>query len=436
MGRRDLSRIPPARWDRIALWAVIVGAIVRAAWALALHPPVDYVFSDMLFYVDRAKNLALGGALERFDAFYPPGTHWILALPLAIFGTDRTGLWSGAVLWWALSAFTPLAMWRFARYHLTIPAAALTAVLVSLSPLHILYAGYFLSETPALALLVGSLWLADRATATRRSRGFIGAGLLGGLAIANRPALVANVLIAALASPAGSRAVRARAVAAIGLGVAAVLVLVMVHNTAAAGKLTLVSENSGLTFWLGQCDVRLAKLGDPRTGPYYEFGSPPAIQRASGSTEVIPEHLPWDQEFFYARGIDCIRGRGLGDLRWIARGIFDMTLTSVPFPTIVEGDLGGRVAFVNAMFSIALPFVLWGAVWLIRLRRRRGEGSGELLMLGHFACVLLTAVIFTGDPRYRIPYDVFALALAGSLAAYFFVERPTRRSETAPTTAG
>ena len=433
MGRRDIARIPPYRWDQIALASVIAGAVLRAAWTLALHPPLNYVFSDMKFYVDRAINLAQGGALERFDAFYPPGTHWILALPFAIFGTDRTGLWSGAVLWWALSAFTPLAMWRFARYHLTIPAAAITAALVSFSPLHILYAGYFLSETPALALLVGSLWLADRAAAARRSRSFLGAGLLGGLAIANRPALVANVVIAALAAP---RAMRVRAIALISLGAAAVIALVVIHNTAAAGRLTLISENSGLTFWSGQCDVRLAKLGNPATGPYYEFGSPPAIQRASGSTEVIPDHLPWDQEFFYARAFDCIRQRGPGELRWVARGIFDMTLTSVPFPTIVEGDLGDRVAFVNAMFSVALPFLLWGAVWLIRLRRRRGEGAGELLMLAHFACLLLYAVIFTGDPRYRIPYDVFALALAGALAAYFFVERPTERSETAPDTAG
>ncbi|HUQ41374.1 MAG TPA: glycosyltransferase family 39 protein, partial [Candidatus Limnocylindrales bacterium] len=171
MGRHvwELGRISAPRWDRIALIAVIAGAVIRAAWVLSLHPPLDYVYSDMGGYVDRAVKLALAHPLDRYDAFYPPGTHWLLALPLAIFGTDRTGLWAGAVLWWAMSALTPLAMWRFGRYHLTIPAAALTAVFVSFWPIQIAYSGYFLSETPSLALLVASLWLTSRAAVSTRA---------------------------------------------------------------------------------------------------------------------------------------------------------------------------------------------------------------------------------------------------------------------------
>ncbi len=78
------TRLARLDWDRIALWAVIAGAVIRVAWVLALHPPVDHVYSDMGGYVDRAVKLASGRPLDRSDAFYPPGTHILLAIPLVI----------------------------------------------------------------------------------------------------------------------------------------------------------------------------------------------------------------------------------------------------------------------------------------------------------------------------------------------------------------
>jgi 4-amino-4-deoxy-L-arabinose transferase-like glycosyltransferase len=422
-----LARLSSADWDHIALGAVIVGVAIRAAWVLSLHPPLDYVYSDMKGYVDRAVELATGMPLDRYDAFYPPGTHWLLALPLFVFGFDRTGLWAAAVLWWALSALTPFAMWRFARYHLTIPAAAITAVLVALYPLHIAYSGFFLSETPALALLTGSLWLAAHAAARDRTRGFFDAGILGGFAATNRPALIANLLVALVSLPGP---IRRRATAALGGGVALVLILVIAHNSIAAGKLTFISENSGLTFWLGHCDVRTVRAGDQRVGPYFEFAAPPALERGSGKDYVFPDRAAWDQGFFYGLAFDCIRNDGVGHLRTLARGVLDMTLTSVPWPMSEEPELGSRVAFVNRLLSAALPFILFGAVWLIRERRRRAEPAGEAVMLAHFACVLVTALLFFGDPRFREPYDVFALALAGSLIARLLVERQRPDLET------
>jgi hypothetical protein len=197
-----------------------------------------------------------------------------------------------------------------------------------------------------------------------------------------------------------------------------------------------VSENSGLTFWLGQCHVRSVKTGDPANGPYFEFVPPPALERGSGKDVVLRDHLVWDQDYFYAQAFGCIRDDGLAHLRVFARGVLDMTLTSVPWPAVEEPDLRARIGFANAMFSIALPFILGGAVWLIRERRRRGEAAGEAVMLAQFSCVLITAVLFFGDPRYRSTYDVFALALAAALFARLFVEpRLGPSSETTPVLA-
>src|SRR3712207_528391 len=116
------------RWNRIALVSILTGAIVRIVWGLVLHPPFDYLYSDMGSYVERAQRFATGAGLQRFDAFFPPGTHMLLAAPMTLFGTGGAGLWAGAVLWCALSAAIPLFAWRLAHLLLTPAAAALTAL--------------------------------------------------------------------------------------------------------------------------------------------------------------------------------------------------------------------------------------------------------------------------------------------------------------------
>src|SRR5437867_3245912 len=101
------------RWTRVALAAIGGGSILRIVFGLWLHPPLDFVFSDAQGYVTRATRLATGATLNRFDTFFPPGTHILLALPLRIFGTGRTGLWAASVLWVLLSCAVPVLAWRF-----------------------------------------------------------------------------------------------------------------------------------------------------------------------------------------------------------------------------------------------------------------------------------------------------------------------------------
>ena len=414
------------RWDRVAIAAIAAGAIIRAVWILVAHPPLDYVYSDMEGYVDRARELADGVPLERYDAFYPPGTHLLLSVPLELAGTGRAGLWADAVLWLALSAATPFFMWRLARLLLSPAAAALTAVLCALWPLHVSYAGYFLSETPSLAFLAGSLWLGYRAVQAGGGAPLAlgaAAGLLGGAAVASRPQLLLNVAI--LIVPLVLRR-RLREAAAIGIGVAVVLTGVVAHNSEAAGKLTGLSENGGLTFFLGHCDVRELRVVEPG-GRTIGFGPPPALQRPGGETHATEGIYAGDQGFFYGEAFECIRDDGLGHLRIAGRSLADMTATSVPWPQVTEKRHGQVTEIVNALYSATLPLVVVGAVLLIGRRRRAGQPSGELVLLAHLAALLPVAILVFGDPRFRTPYDVFGLALLAAIAADRFVERGAER---------
>src|SRR5215203_1577451 len=193
-----LQGVSAKRWDQIGLASVAVGALLRIVWGLVIHPPVDYLYSDMGAYVERAQRLATGGELLRSDAFFPPGTHVLLAIPMAFFGTERAGLWAGAALWCALSSAIPFFAWRLARLLLTPAAAALTAVFCSFWPLYITYGAFFTSETPSLAFLLASLWVGyGAALSSGRRAGWLGlaAGLLGGVAVANRPQLILNLAV-------------------------------------------------------------------------------------------------------------------------------------------------------------------------------------------------------------------------------------------------
>src|SRR5215204_2403393 len=411
------------RWDRIALASVLAGVIVRIIWGLVIHPPLDYLYSDMGAYVERAQRLATGAGLQRSDAFFPPGTHVLLAAPMTLFGTERAGLWGAAVLWCALSAALPFFAWRLTRLLLSPAAAALTALLCAFWPLYITYGGYFTSETPSLAFLLASLWAGYRAVQlSGREAGWRGlaAGLLGGVAVANRPQLILNLSV--LVVPLLFRLRRqALALAGIVAGSALILAGTALHNSAAAGKLTGLSENAGLNFWIGHCDVHDVTTVDPVRNITFAFGNPVWAQLGRGGSYYFEEHLIWDQGFFYEKGLRCIERDGLGHVRLLAGNVVNMTATTIPWPQ-VNNEAGERsvVRVSNLAYSLLLPTVVFYSVFVIVRRRGSDQASWVAVMLLQLACVLVMAIFFFGDPRVRSTYDVFGLALLAAFMTELF----------------
>jgi hypothetical protein len=404
----------------LAVAAIVAGATFRFVWVLALHQPFDYVYSDMAGYLGRAQELVDTASLRRYDAFSPPGVHLLLAGVFRIFGTGQHGLWAAAVLWAGLSAAAPFLMWRIARLLLTQTAAALTAIFTAFWPLHSTAAGYFLSETPSLTFLLGALWMGYASLVATGRRAVLlaaGAGVLGGIAVSMRPQFVLNLGILAgswlLASPRLSRAIAAFASA-----VVLVICGVVAHNSVAAGQLTGISENSGITFFIGQCDVNTVYAAGGAN-----FTAPPAAQERRGRFYNFPDHQIWDQGFFFDQGLDCIRSDGVSHLGLLWRSVIDLTATTVIWPQSNEPTLREVVKVANIAYVVLLPAIVLWAVVIGRERRRRGERPGELILLLHLATVLVTAVLFFGDPRYRMPYDFFGLALLAAIISYAFIER-------------
>jgi 4-amino-4-deoxy-L-arabinose transferase-like glycosyltransferase len=397
--------------------SILLGVALRVVWGFVVHPPGDFVYSDMAGYVERARWLAAGGAPRRQDAFFPPGAHVLLAFPFGLFGPDRAGLWAGAAVWCLLSSIVPFFAWRLARLLLAPAAAAMTAAFCVFWPLHVTYGGFFTSETPSLAFLLAALWFGYRA---RRASGGEGvsigllAGLLGGVAAANRPQFVLNLAILALPALLHRRR-QAPALVGIAFGTAVILSGVVAYNSVAAGKPTGLSENSALNFWMGHCNVREVRTADPRRNASFRFALPVPIQLRRGGSYSFEGRLVWDQPFFYDLGLQCIREDGIGHVRLLARNVLDATATTIPWPQVGgEEWQRGVVQLSNLAYCLLLPWIVIESLFLVR-RRAAVPPSGETVMLAHLACAAVVAALYFGDPRIRSSYDVFGLALLAAL---------------------
>lgn len=414
---RPLSR----RWDLLAFGAIAVGALLRAIWVFAIHPPFDFVYSDMAGYVRGAMQVATGVSPTTLIQ-KAPGTHLLLAVPLKALGPERAGLLGGAVLWWAMSCLTPLLAWKLARELLSAKAAAITAVLVALYPLYISHAGYYSAETPATFLLLAVLVLAlavQRATGRKSYALGLLVGMTIGLLVITRPQLFLNALIALSPLLVRFRA-RLAVLACVAVAAAALIVPTLALTTSTAGEFVAFGQYDGLNFFLGHCDVYEVTAGTDYVG-----SRPTAVQLGIKNTYRFPDHPLGDKAFYLGRGLDCIREDGLGHLPLLARNVWDMMGSTIPWPQVYDPSVRSVTAFSNRAYSFLLPLIVVATLVLWRRERRSGTPSSRGVLLLHLACVLPTAFVFFGDPRFRAPCDVFGLALlAAAIADWRLLGRP------------
>ena len=414
VGPSSPSNTHEARWMSLAHRAVGAGVVVRLVYGVILHPPLYHITGDASGYVQRAERLAGTRTLPRGDFFMPLGTQLLISLPMRLFGTGKVGLWAASLLWCALSCAFPWLAWKWAATLLSPRAAAYTAVGCALSPLAILYGGYFGSELPAIVLLPLVLWLAARCVSTPSSKRFAMALTTGGATVVLllvRQQFVLNVAIALAPLIGMARRQSARVASVLGglVAGAALVLVVVVFAGAPPGRVSgglppLTGQNGGLNFYYGHCDARLLSTHD------FFFESPVRVQTHTGRDVRLPARLASQQAWFYRQGWDCLR-RDPGRAAVIGlRSMVDMTATSIPFPPWTEPGAPLVVAeLANAAFCLGLLLLVVAAV--ARRWWRRDAAVGALL--AHLACAFAVAVVYLGEPRYRVPYDLFGWALLG-----------------------
>ena len=433
-----LSRITPDR--RFLVVLLVLGWVTRFAWVMWIHPPWDYVFSDMAKYVGRATALAENGFVwgDRTLAWQAWGTHYILAVPLKLFGSHN--LKAGAVLWALMGALTvPLAYLVGCRVSSTPRLAKVVGVVALCWHPSLSNSGSFLSETPFLFFqLWSTYWLLCTLQDGKRS---LGAGIVSAIAFAVRPQsalFYLLVLLIWLVNVKRLRHVRWFHLLGIAAPLLAMLYFSMWRFEQHTGYGPGIAENANMNLTAGRCHnvvtqafhneflkQRSERTNNTRDGrrvslPGYRLikakipdDSIMGLRPALGDITIRMVGYIGDPEIHREIRKQCYANTGfLEQARYSLVNMSLMWFVGQQWPEKEKG----REWFLAPVevFKHIYQIIIWipsliGMVWFMARMRTL---PGMAIIASQIVCSIVIAAIFFGDIRLRTPYDIYAIILA------------------------
>lgn len=406
-----------------------LGIWLRVDYSLNVNPPEAHVSSDMGLYVDLARRLGTGAQLHPWDVTHPLGYPALVSFLLG----EGGGLGNVARLQIVVSCLVPLAVGLLALGAFGRRTALVAVPFASLYFPYIEYGALFLSEIHFI------FWLTLAFAAFLGARDAVGRGATIGLALAGGialsiaaafksvalPAAAAFFLVDALAlqvkrlrSGAPARATFAgwatRAVL-VGVGAAPLLgVLARVCTAANRGNFCVTGNKVGADFLLGHYG-RIADIhwADDE-GHGFGFGSPGAYLRHYEAHPSVP--FP----------ITDNAANSAEAWRWILRHPFEAVVVSLDHLYDTFLGTGMWPTYSTESWPLAhLSQVAFVALLLVptlfacaRVLKRGAAGfvtSRTLLMLAPVFALAAIVAFATGEVRYRIPFDVFFIAIVAAM---------------------
>jgi 4-amino-4-deoxy-L-arabinose transferase-like glycosyltransferase len=401
-------------FDRTAwLWVLAatgVAAALRLGYVLRVHPPSHYLYSDMEGFLNQARAFAQPHhVMGLWDTVKPRAMGLTGALMIRLFPLHSVDAWG--VTQALLSAATlPLVYLGVRRCLGTRPALIATG-LTGLHFLFISFTGFLMAETYVTFLMALSLAL----LVPERPLSSLGAGIALGLATCFKAqAFVLLPLWAILLWGVGhSSRRRLLKFSAVALAAGTLLVVVpeSVVISRVAGHPTFLSTYGGQNVYVGHCHVKLLTCDGGPLGVFYS-GVPKVYQRNEPWPDVTFPVSVFDSGFYVREGLACFTQSFGFAAGWLIQQLADVfagwpSSTIDPWPESATGFwIWNRVANLAVAYCFApLAFV---GLWLGRRR------LGTWLAFGMpMASVLAIAVVFSGDPRYREPFDFFIFGAAG-----------------------
>lgn len=254
---------------------------------------------------------------------------------------------------------------------------------------------YGFSEALFWPLALALAWTFDRALGPPSEGAFFAgaAGLLTGLGILTRPALILFLPMALV-----WLVVRRRLTAALLLAAGAIIVVGpwTVRNYLHHERFVLVASDGGVTFWTGNHPLAIGE-GDMAANPALKIANQELRARYPGLNEEAMEPI------YYREALAWIRAHPLQWLGLEARKVFYLLVPVGPSYT-----LHSRLYYAASVVSYGILAVL-AVVGIVRVGTQRGRTPGLWLLLASAVAVCL---IFFPQERFRIPIIDPALVVA------------------------
>jgi 4-amino-4-deoxy-L-arabinose transferase-like glycosyltransferase len=390
---------------------VLLAAGVRLAWVASVDPDVG-LLDDAGYYNFFARALADGRGYVREDgvptAFWPVGYPAALALVYEAFGPSLTAAKLFNVV---LGAAATALVYALARSWFTRATAAVAALLYALWPGAIAYTSVTMSETLFTVTFLVSLLLLARAPKQpeRTGLGAVAFGVAVGAANYVRgQALLLPLLALPWLIHQGWRPAKAGLYT--GLAMATVLLLSLpwlVRNTDRFDKLTFLSTNTGINFWLGHRD---GANGGPDYHAQLEFA-----RRFDHLPRI--EHEPaWSREGF-REGLDYAISHPLDEVRLAGLKVYQLYRSDAD--ALLWNEQNGATPIFSDAMRDALRVVMDGYYYAVALlaiaglylgwRRREVWPVFFCLVFGYWT---LVHIVFYGEPRLHVPLQPLLAVLA------------------------
>lgn len=429
------------RWLLAIFFAALV---VRLHWNSTVHPPGEYIYSDMNGYVRRAdRMLQHGFKPHEYSSFFPFGTHWLVAAIKHLNGADNY-LAVGRV-YAGMGAFAVACAYAVARrasnFSPYVPVAV-GLVGIFYYP-HLSLGGYILSEIPYTAFFMLTLVFFMRMIDHGRHIDAWAMGISCAIAMCFRPQILLSGatiglfwIIRRKAVPKLKLVHLLQAAVPVGIGLLLCSQL-MHHNT---GRRGLISENGSFNLVFGRChNSKIQSTPDGR-GPgknhgRVHFRPPPFLQlnnserRLKKKGETPPMILdPIKGDTISYRGYigdrekhmefvrECMRETGWA--RQLSYSYTNVTLLwhhNIPWPDSGRKQWRSVTRWWTKRHRefFAIPALLGLLLMVPRRSARAGFVAANVL-----AMVILAAIFF-GGTRHRTTYD-FAIIIA-ALEVYAYV---------------
>lgn len=388
-----------------------IAVLARTIFIFAVQSPEQCLFSDTLDYFDRAVKLFNGVPEDILDTFHPPGTHYVYSL---FFHTSEPFLWI-KIFNIAIGTLTCFFLYLSAKVLFNEKAAVIALVISSTDLLFISLSGYFLSENPyILCISMMFYFLVKSISSERYVLRWLHSFLAGFFMITSasfKVPILAFVPFFGLWYSLNSRKYRIRSnLPFYILGFIPLFILLSVRLYSLTGKPGLVATNGGATFYLGRSNLLFANFRDPENGKDHSYHSELSYQKGLKKTVHI-NIAPYDSRALFKEGMKEVRKNPYQALAYSAEHVHDLfsSLGVWPLPDRPHIKYAKYYNTVFVFFVI-LPVMIFYSVRLKSLMR-------SIHALPYLAILseLLVAAVFLGSPRYRLPFDIFFIMLAGYL---------------------